>query len=178
MPEELSWAFDETLTTRTFPVRRRQRLHEARHQPVGEQEMAEMIARKSRLVTLCRDHPLGAYTAGIVDEHMHAIGERGDLVRHACGIRQKREIAADHVDPCTRRGRSANVGGGGRRSLGVASQCDHMPTRAASARAAACPTPELAPVTTATRPSFVMFQAPVDRAFLAPALDVIIGHGD
>jgi len=142
--------------------------------------MTEMIAGKSRLVPFCSDHPFGTDAARVVDEHVNLVGERGDLVGHAGGIRENSQIPADDIDPHARRGRSANVRRRRRGSLRITPERDHAP--AARGQRSRGGEPHAGAGTRDHRNAAFSLrrhvQNPMDRAFPALTLDVIIGYED
>src|ERR1700730_9447068 len=89
--------------------------------------MAQVIARKGRLVALRSDDKLAAYPAGIVEHGVHFFGEALDLFCEARRIGQQREIPKDHVHLCTGRCSRTDVGFGRSSPSGIAPVCDDVP---------------------------------------------------
>ena len=56
-----------------------------------------MVAGEILLQALCGDHLLAGHAAGVVEQHVDAVGEAGDLLRRPGRVGHQRQVGPDHV---------------------------------------------------------------------------------
>ena len=78
-----------TQDTHGASLARRRGSAQQRHQPLGEQEVAQMIAREGRLIPFRCDDELAANAAGIVEQGVDLVGETANVRGHARRVRHQ-----------------------------------------------------------------------------------------